>query len=167
MTSVEGVEPGRGPAALAASPTAAARLASAPDGQRHEWRLRAMESSIPSIRRELTAFLSTTGLSDDAFYDLLLAASEAASNAVDHPQDPTEPFFDVVAEIDDDGGVTIVVRDYGRWLEPTPSPYRGRGLPMMRVLADTIVTAGTHGTMVTIRNHRAAAVDAAEEGRAS
>jgi hypothetical protein len=38
---------------------------------------------------------------------------------------------------------------------------------MMRVLADTTVTAGTHGTVVTIRTHRAAAVDAAAEGRAS
>jgi anti-sigma regulatory factor (Ser/Thr protein kinase) len=125
-----------------------------------------MESSIPALRRELCAFLGATGLSDDAFYDLILAVSEAASNAVDHPQHSTEPFFDVAAEIDGEA-VTIVVQDHGRWLEPTPSSCRGRGLAMMRVLADTTVTAGTHGTMVTIRNHRDAAVDAAAEEQAS
>jgi hypothetical protein len=85
---------------------------------------------------------------------------------VDHPQHSTEAFFDVAAEIDG-GAVTIVVQDHGRWLEPTPSPGRGRGLVTMRVLADTTVTAGTHGTVVTIRNHRATAVEAAAGGHAS
>jgi anti-sigma regulatory factor (Ser/Thr protein kinase) len=146
--------------------TATARLASSSGSRRHEWRLHTMGSSIPSLRRELTAFLGGTGLCDDAFYDLLLAVSEAASNAVDHPQHSTEPFFDVAAEIDGEA-VTVVVQDHGRWLEPTPSPCRGRGLAMMRVLADTTVTAGTHGTVVTIRNRRATEVEAAAEGQAS
>jgi anti-sigma regulatory factor (Ser/Thr protein kinase) len=115
----------------------------------------------------LGAFLGAIGLSDDAFYDLILAASEAATNAVDHPQHPTEPFFDVAAEVED-GRVTIVVRDHGQWLPPTPSAHRGRGLAMMRVLADTTVDAGTHGTTVTIRNHNACpAVLDEDEGRAS
>jgi anti-sigma regulatory factor (Ser/Thr protein kinase) len=167
MISGEGFESGRKPAPPADSPIATVRLASSPDGQRREWRLRTVESSIPSFRRELTAFLGTTGLSDDAFYDLLLAASEAASNAVDHPQHPTEPFFDVVAEIDGET-VTIVVQDHGRWLQPTPSAHRGRGLAMMRVLADTTVTMGNQGTTVTLRNHSAfPAVLGEEEGRAS
>jgi hypothetical protein len=38
---------------------------------------------------------------------------------------------------------------------------------MMRVLADTTVEAGTHGTTVTIRNHRAFPAVLGEEGRAS
>ena len=166
MTSVERIESGRRPAPPAGSPTATARLASSPGGRRRDWRLHSRESSIPSLRRELTAFLGTTALADDAFYDLVLAASEAASNAVDHPQHPTEPFFDVVAEIDGET-VTIVVRDHGRWLQPTPSPFRGRGLAMMRALADTTVTAGPHGTVVTLRNRPDTAVEAASEGRAS
>jgi anti-sigma regulatory factor (Ser/Thr protein kinase) len=167
MISPEGIESGRRPAPPTVSPIAAARLAPSPDGRRREWRLRAMESSVPFLRRELTAFLWATGLSDDAVYDLLLAASEAASNAVDHPQHPTEPFFDVAAEIDGET-VAIVVQDHGRWRPPTPSPHRGRGLPMMRVLADTTVEAGTHGTTVTIRNHSAShAVLGEKAGRAS
>jgi hypothetical protein len=58
---------------------ATARWASSPGSRRREWRLRTMESSIPALRRELCAFLGGTGLSDDAFYDLILAVSEAAS----------------------------------------------------------------------------------------
>jgi anti-sigma regulatory factor (Ser/Thr protein kinase) len=166
MISAEDVESDPRPEPSAGSSTATDRLAPSPDGRRREWRLRPMESSIPSLRRELSAFLGATGLSDDAFYDLLLAASEAATNAVDHPQHPTEPFFEVVAEVDG-GTVTIVVQDHGRWLQPTPSSHRGRGLAMMRVLADTTVAAGTHGTTVTIRKHSASTAEAVEEGRAS
>jgi anti-sigma regulatory factor (Ser/Thr protein kinase) len=145
--------------------TAAARSASSTGRRRHEWRLPTMESSIPALRRELGAVLDSTDLCEDAIYDLLLAVSEAASNAVDHPQHSTEPFFDVAAEIDG-GAVTVVVQDHGRWLEPTPSPHRGRGVAMMRRLADTTVTAMPHGTVVTLRNHRAAAGVVAE-GQAS
>jgi anti-sigma regulatory factor (Ser/Thr protein kinase) len=126
-----------------------------------------VESSVPSLRRELSAFLDPSGVSADEFYDLILAVCEAATNAVEHAQHPAEPFFDVSAETDD-GKVTIVVQDHGQWLQPTSSPYRGRGLAMMRVLADTIVAPGTYGTTVTIRNHTAVpAAPCEEEDRAS
>jgi anti-sigma regulatory factor (Ser/Thr protein kinase) len=154
MISAEEVELGRRSEPPAGPSSATAPWDSSPDGRRREWRLHSIESSVPSLRRGLSAFLDTIGLSDDEFYDLILAASEAATNAVEHAQHPTEPFFDVSAEVDD-GRVTIVVHDHGRWLPPRSSLYRGRGLAMMRVLADTTVEAGTHGTTVTIRNHRA------------
>jgi hypothetical protein len=77
-----------------------------------------------------------------------------------------EPFFDVFIEIAD-GLVTIVVRDHGQWQQPTSDPYRGRGLAMMRVLADTTVRTRPHGTTVTMRNYRAETGALAEEGRAS
>jgi anti-sigma regulatory factor (Ser/Thr protein kinase) len=167
MISAEQVEPARrsGPPVGCSSATAPWDLS--PAGRRREWRLRTVESSVTALRRSLTAFLDTIGLSDDEFYDVILAASEAASNAVEHAQHPAEPFFDVSAEVDD-GQVTIVVQDYGRWLPPRSSLYRGRGLAMMRVLADTTVEAGTHGTTVTIRNRSVSpAVLSENEGRAS
>ena len=138
-----------------------------PDGRRCEWRLRSVVSAIPWMRRGLRALLADSGLPDGEREDLVLAACEAGTNALEHAQQPTEPFFDVVIEIAD-GLVTIVVRDHGRWQQPTSDPYRGRGLAMMDVLADTTVTTRTDGTTVTLRNHRAgpgALVD--EVGRAS
>jgi anti-sigma regulatory factor (Ser/Thr protein kinase) len=126
--------------------------------RRCEWRLRSIESSLPSLRRELSALLSTSTLSADETYDLLLSVSEAASNAVEHAQDPLEPFFDVVAEVEETT-VTVTVTDHGRWLPPTASAFRGRGLEMMAVLADTTVVTGIDGTAVTIRKPAAPAAE--------
>lgn len=131
------------------------------------WRFPSALISVSPMRRGLHGFLAATMLSDDEIQDLVLAASEAANNAIEHAQQPTEPFFDVFTEFDD-GEVTIVIQDHGRWLQPTPSPSsRGRGLPMMRALADTTVTARSHGTMVTIRTRLAGPGALADEVSAS
>jgi anti-sigma regulatory factor (Ser/Thr protein kinase) len=126
--------------------------------RRREWRLRSLESSLPTLRRELSALLATSGLTEDERYDVLLSVSEAASNAVEHAQHPHEPFFCVVAEIDETTAtLTVTVQDHGTWLPPTPSAFRGRGLEMMHVLTDTTVATGAGGTTVTIRNRSALA----------
>jgi anti-sigma regulatory factor (Ser/Thr protein kinase) len=139
---------------------------STPDGQRCEWRLPSVLSSVRGMRRELRGFLDATALSADAIEDLVLAASEAANNAIEHAQQPTKPFFDVCAVVDD-GVVTIVIRDHGGWRQPTSPSIRGRGLAMMEALGDTTVTAGSHGTTVTIRSCHAGPGALAENGRAS
>nr|WP_239521988.1 ATP-binding protein [Geodermatophilus sabuli] len=107
-----------------------------------------------------------TALSHDETEDLLLAASEAANNAVEHAQQPTEPFFDVSSHIDDEQ-VTVVVQDHGGWQQPRSPSYRGRGLAMMRALVHTTVTTRPHGTTVTMRSrwHRRGAET--EEGHPS
>jgi anti-sigma regulatory factor (Ser/Thr protein kinase) len=138
-----------------------------PAGGRHrQWRLPSIESAIPRIRRELRGFLDATELSDDELQDLVLAVCEAATNAVEHAQHPAVPFFDVSAGIDR-GVVTVEVRDHGRWLEPTPSSYRGRGLAMMRALSDTTMTFSAHGTTVTFRKCGSTMQAPAAEGCAS
>lgn len=121
------------------------------DGERRGWRLRAIHSSVPTLRRELTDFLRAANLPDDDRNDLLLAACEAASNAVEHAQDPSEPFVDVLSEIDD-ARVTIVVLDHGHWRDAAPGEHRGRGLAMMWILAETTIVPGPSGTTVTIRS---------------
>ena len=117
---------------------------------RYEWRLPAVESSLLPLRRELSALLCTSELSEDECYDLLLSVSEAASNALEHAQAPREPYFDVVAWVDE-ATVTVTVQDHGRWLAPTAGGFRGRGLQMMHALTDTSVATGDDGTTVTIR----------------
>ena len=138
-----------------------------PARRHREWRLCSVPSSVASMRWGLRAFLDDAGLSGDELEDLILAACEAATNALEHAQHPTEPFFDVAIQIADDK-VTIVVQDHGQWRAPTSSPFRGRGLAMMRVLADTTVTPCASCTTVTLRNHRAGTESVVEEaGRAS
>jgi anti-sigma regulatory factor (Ser/Thr protein kinase) len=156
---------GRPPSAHVAGPATDSQITSS-DSHR-EWRLSSVTSSVPFLRRELRAFLDGAGLSHEELEDLVLATCEATTNAVEHAQHSTEPFVDVATRVIDDG-VIIVVTDHGQWRPPTPSPYRGRGLAMMRLLADTSLVLGPHGTTVILRNHRSVAdALAQDDGRAS
>jgi anti-sigma regulatory factor (Ser/Thr protein kinase) len=125
------------------------------------WLFPSVLISVSRMRRGLRGFLDVTALSDDEIQDLLLAASEAANNAVEHAQQPTKPFFTVSTEFDG-GAVTIVIQDHGLWRPPTSPTHRGRGLAMMRAVADTTVTASSHGTSVTIRSRGAVPVAGAD-----
>ncbi|SDY46161.1 Signal transduction histidine kinase [Modestobacter sp. DSM 44400] len=129
---------------------------------RERWRFASTAQTIPALRRALRRALAEAGLDEDQAYDLLLAACEAATNAIEHAQDPTEPFFDVTAEALG-GVVTITVRDYGQWRERVPSMDRGRGSTLMSAFADITARPGPEGTTVTIRAPRAADTGDGEE----
>jgi anti-sigma regulatory factor (Ser/Thr protein kinase) len=119
--------------------------------QCQDWRLPSTELSVRVLRRALRPLLADSGLSDDAGHDLLLATCEAAANAVEHAQRPSEPCVDVRYETAD-GRVTITVRDHGRWREGPSGEHRGRGLGMMHALADVTLTARPQGTTVVLRS---------------
>ncbi|WP_448615204.1 ATP-binding protein [Modestobacter sp. URMC 112] len=128
---------------------------------RERWRFASTPHSIPALRRALRRLLDAAGLDEDQAYDLVLAACEAATNAIEHAQDPTEPFFDVAAETAD-GSVTITVRDYGQWRERVPSMDRGRGSTLMSAFADITATPSPEGTTVVIRASRPTAGETSE-----
>ncbi|QXG77928.1 response regulator [Modestobacter sp. L9-4] len=118
------------------------------------WRFPASPRAIPGLRRALRRLLESAGLTEDQSYDLLLAACEAATNAVEHAQDPVEPFIDVTVEASATG-VVITVRDYGQWRERGASMDRGRGSTLMSAFADISAVPSPEGTTVTIRAARA------------
>jgi anti-sigma regulatory factor (Ser/Thr protein kinase) len=132
-------------------PSAGTSQKGGPTGRRRNWRLPATQSSVTCLRRGLTDFLREADLSDDERYDLLLAVCEAASNAIEHARNPSEPFFDVLTEIAE-ARVTVVVRDHGQWSDRRPGVHRGRGMAMMWMLADSRVVTSPQGTTVTIRS---------------
>ena len=118
------------------------------------WRFPTTAFSVRSMRHELRPFLSTSGLTDAEIDDLVLAACEAATNGIEHPRHPDEPYIDVHAEIEGPD-VRIVVRDYGRWTSfDDDDGRRGRGLQMMTGLAAVSVTSGPLGTSVILRKQR-------------
>jgi anti-sigma regulatory factor (Ser/Thr protein kinase) len=117
------------------------------------WRFPATPQSVPALRRALRRLFGTAELDEDQAYDLLLAACEAVTNAVEHAQDPTEPFVDVAAEVGG-GRVLITVRDHGQWRERVPSMDRGRGSTLMSAFADISAVPSPEGTTVTIRAPR-------------
>jgi signal transduction histidine kinase/ActR/RegA family two-component response regulator len=114
-----------------------------------EWRLPSATSSVPALRRSLHALLEDAGVDPDQAYDLLLAACEAATNAIEHAQEPTEPHIDVAARVAD-GQIRITVRDYGQWRERGPSLDRGRGSTLMSAFGDVTATPSSGGTTVVV-----------------
>jgi anti-sigma regulatory factor (Ser/Thr protein kinase) len=99
--------------------------------------------------------LTDADVDPDQAYDLLIAACEAATNAVEHAQDPIEPFVDVRFSVTDDL-IEIDVRDYGQWRERTASLDRGRGSTLMSAVGEVTATPGPEGTTVVIRSRRRA-----------
>jgi signal transduction histidine kinase/CheY-like chemotaxis protein len=114
------------------------------------WRLPAAAESVVLLRRRLGSVLSTAGVGDDQRYDLLLAACEAFTNAVEHAQDPIIPYVDVRVAIADDR-VEIAVRDFGQWRERVASLDRGRGSTLMSAVGDVTATPSPEGTTVVLR----------------
>ena len=117
------------------------------------WRLPAAPESVSVLRRRLTGLLTDAGVDDDRRYDLLLAACEAFTNAVEHAQDPIAPYVDVRVAVGEDA-VEIAVRDYGQWRERVASLDRGRGSTLMSAVGDVVATPGPEGTTVVIRAAR-------------
>jgi anti-sigma regulatory factor (Ser/Thr protein kinase) len=103
------------------------------------------------LRHLLERWLAEVGAQEDEVYDVLVACSEAATNAIEHAYGPANADFRVTCTAED-GGVTVVVRDWGQWREPRGRD-RGRGLGLMEGLMDDVqVSHSTSGTEV--RLHR-------------
>ena len=90
---------------------------------------------------------------------VLLATGEAVSNAVEHAYPPdAEGVVELTMALGwpDPADVSVAVVDGGRWRPAPPDAgFRGRGLQMIRALADRAdITTGPHGTSVRMRWHR-------------
>jgi serine phosphatase RsbU (regulator of sigma subunit)/anti-sigma regulatory factor (Ser/Thr protein kinase) len=104
---------------------------------------------LPGVRRMLGRWLACVGATEEEQFDLTLATSEAAANAVEHAYGIHRASFTVRC-LHADGMVTIRVRDEGRWRASRPYG-RGRGLAIMRALVDSVELERTdHGTTVTL-----------------
>jgi anti-sigma regulatory factor (Ser/Thr protein kinase) len=119
------------------------------------WRLPRTDTSVRALRAELRDFLEVSGLPAEEVDGLVLATSEAATNAVEYSGSLFATYFDVVAEVSG-SEISISVRDYGRWRDPRPGSGRGRGLLLMSRLATLTVTVEPQGTTVTLRNRSSA-----------
>ncbi|MGH3673108.1 MAG: ATP-binding protein [Pseudonocardiaceae bacterium] len=120
--------------------------------------LEADPAALSLIRERFRRWLGVHGWPDAEREDLLLAVSEAASNAAEHAYPPgvqgTIEIDGRIAEISDDARVIeLTVRDRGCW-RPIPelSENRRRGIPLMRaVVADLVIEGTDQGTCVMMR----------------
>jgi anti-sigma regulatory factor (Ser/Thr protein kinase) len=108
------------------------------------------------MRKTLGRWLQAAGADENELFDLTLAISEAATNAIEHAYGAREASFTVICE-HDGPQVTATVRDSGRWRTTQP-PGGGRGLEIMGALVDSVnVSSDEQGTVVTMAkrlNHR-------------
>lgn len=97
-------------------------------------------------------------LDAERFNDLLLAVNEAIANAAEfaYVNSVHRGTVDVVAAYDEDSDrLAVTVIDRGRWRSHSPAPprqeLRGRGIPLMELLADDLhIDRTPHGTSVTM-----------------
>lgn len=113
-------------------------------------RLPADPTRLSVLRKRLEDFLVAHAVGETDLFDLTVAVSEAAANAIEHPVDPVEPTITVEVTIED-RTVVATVRDTGRWRESTGTGFRGRGLSLIRALGELSVRRTEEGTAVTLR----------------
>jgi anti-sigma regulatory factor (Ser/Thr protein kinase) len=140
--------------AAPAGPRTPAYTTVTPSSVHRSWRLPCIPGSVRLLRHELRPFLDVTALPGEELDDLVLAACEAAANAVDHAGTAAGS-FDVSVAVEGER-ICITVRDHGRWRDPVPGTGRGRGLLLMRHLSALTVTVTPEGTTVTMENRAAA-----------
>jgi anti-sigma regulatory factor (Ser/Thr protein kinase) len=119
----------------------------------------ATSEALAGVRQLLRRWLRAHGADEEEMYDIVVACQEACANAVEHAYGPGHAHFEVDAERRD-ARIRVTVRDEGRWRPPRGS-HRGRGLPLMRALMETVeIEHAAEGTVVvlerTLRSERAA-----------
>ncbi|WP_320065293.1 SpoIIE family protein phosphatase [Micromonospora sp. RTGN7] len=112
-------------------------------------RLPADPTRLSMLRRRLEDFLTAHRVGENDLFDLTVAVSEAAANAIEHPVDPVEPTIAVEVTIVD-RTVVATVRDSGRWRVSTGAGFRGRGLELIKALGELTVSRTAEGTEVTL-----------------
>jgi serine phosphatase RsbU (regulator of sigma subunit)/anti-sigma regulatory factor (Ser/Thr protein kinase) len=128
---------------------------------RFELRLPSEPPSIARFRSEVKGWLEEMRVAPGDVDDIVLAVSEASSNAVEHAGVEDGDVV-VSAEFRDDEDVVIGVHDAGRWQPPHLRFERGRGFRILRALMDDVqVSRRGGGTQVRMRRRLAERVPSA------
>lgn len=114
--------------------------------------------AVAALREVLHTWLDrTVDLDTQRACDIVLCADEAITNVVEHAYRDFIGAGLVTLDLSyhaPTATIEIRVTDQGRWREPAPTPItatRGRGLILMRKLADACtVTGRDHGTSVSL-----------------
>jgi|SRR2546423_566922 anti-sigma regulatory factor (Ser/Thr protein kinase) len=120
---------------------------------------------ISVARQQVRRWLAGLSWPPGQLEDIVLAVSEAVTNAVKHayldqPPGMVEIRGGVEATPGGQRRVTIIVRDHGRWRSAPPDDqHRHRGIGLMRACMDTVTIGqpddGRVGTWVVLRSRTA------------
>jgi PAS domain S-box-containing protein len=107
--------------------------------------------ALRSMRALLRRWLAQADAADVDVHAIVMACSEACTNAIEHAgAGPGETIaFEAVLH---DGEVDITVRDRGHWRDQRPPSDQGRGLDLIDALMDDVrVETTMEGTVVRLR----------------
>lgn len=114
-------------------------------------RLRADVRLLASIRAEMSAWLDDRQVRLEDRDAIVLAASEALANAIEHGyRDQTDGVVAVQARLSE-GRIEVTVRDTGSWIPMRRHPDRGRGLAIIEKLMDWSEITTGRGTTVSMQ----------------
>jgi anti-sigma regulatory factor (Ser/Thr protein kinase)/putative methionine-R-sulfoxide reductase with GAF domain len=114
-----------------------------------ELQLPADPKILAEIRLVLRRWLRHQGANDSQTMEITLAVSEACTNAIEHAYSPAPAQFTLRATAED-GQLTFVVTDVGRWRAPRGQD-RGRGLTIIRAAMDEVeVNSSETGTEIVM-----------------
>jgi serine/threonine-protein kinase RsbW len=116
-------------------------------------------ATVAQFRHDLASWLTQAlGVDDVKHSDVLLAVSEALSNAAEYAYEGAAARGPMTVEVTyrhDVDRLDVMVSDGGRWHDQSGAPRsttRGRGLPLIHLLADhTVVDRQAMGTTVLLR----------------
>ncbi len=109
----------------------------------------ACPESSPRLRQTLRTFLEGLRIDGERVDDVLLAAGEAAGNAIEHAYRGRDGMVRLHAYVYE-RSLVVEVCDAGRW-RLDGDPERGRGLGIMRALVDRVSIENTRtGTSVRL-----------------
>ena len=104
--------------------------------------------SLAPMRSMLRRWLRHAGCDDAEMVELVTAAGEAATNAIEHAGGAAGLPFQVAGRLDDRRLIELSVRDFGAWRLPREGD-QGRGLSLIEALTDTVdVAPSPEGTTV-------------------
>jgi PAS domain S-box-containing protein len=116
--------------------------------------------ALSAFRQALRRWLGEAGADTEETQDIVMAVNEACQNAIEHAYGLTPEPFTVTLEAAD-SEVCVTVRDRGGWRDRI-SDDRGRGLPLMRALMDTVeIEQRPSGSTVVLRRALRAGAEAA------
>jgi signal transduction histidine kinase/DNA-binding response OmpR family regulator len=117
-------------------------------------RITADPGELPGVRHSLRAWLTRIVPDDEVRQEILLAAGEAMTNAVEHAYVGRPPGEVVLVAQLERNRIVLTVSDQGRWRTSSSGTGRGRGrLVMQKLMDDVAETTGPDGTIVEM--HRA------------
>ena len=148
----------RGGARAGATPAKTSAPAEGPEMKRETW-LPATPAGARAARSLVREAAAEAGLDGESVWDLMLAATEAVTNAIKHGKPwPNDCILFVTAPCP--RGLCVQVCDLGTFdsaLEPAPvEATSGRGMQIIAALVDRLELTSRHGrTLVRFEKHRA------------